>query len=94
MSGDPNRQPFSFVLQGTKHADPKLFFKNKKPSKMSQDPEKEMKGFIMAKSERKMKKENPEKAPQEKKGGQFLLRYCLNSRILVEFVYFYSLNEE
>jgi len=59
---------------------------------MSQDPEKETgkKGFITAKTERKMKKENPQKAPQEKKGGQFLLRYYLNSRILAEFVYFYS----
>ncbi len=42
---------------------------------MSQDPEKETgkKGFITAKTERKMKQENPQKAPQEKKGGQFLL---------------------
>jgi hypothetical protein len=79
-------------LQGTKHVDPKLFFKNKEPSKISQDPEKETgkKGFVTAKTERKLKKENPQKAPQEKKGGQFLLRYCLNSRILAEFVYFYS----
>jgi hypothetical protein len=58
-------------LQGTKHADPKLFFKKKEPSKMSQDLEKETgkKGFITAKTERKMKKENPQKAPQEKKRG-------------------------
>jgi len=48
-------------LQGTKHADPKLFFKNKEPTKMSQDPEKETR-------KKNEERESTESSPGKKRG--------------------------